>query len=214
VIAAWLLAAIGSSLAAENNLSEMLDEKIAVLDNVVLTETISRYSRVGSCIRKIDRRRALPRNGQTDGTLCFGDVATLLRTTREALSENSLFARTSGPEMVTTWHNPAQFRRWYVIVDSKTLWLEFEGKIRVSASGDLAGISWTSLNIPSETGISQITWNMDFHSVAIAGRTCTIPETAVYKVVHSGAGNREEWNETNFTAQGRYGSEVSVNFDR
>jgi hypothetical protein len=89
-----------------------------------------------------------------------------------------------------------------------------EGSVRIaSRTGDVRRIAWTSSPLPPETGIARITWTVDFQTVEIAGRLCTMPLTGVYRIARSGSGNRADWNVTEFSAYGRYGSAATVRFE-
>lgn len=222
-----------------------LDEKIATLDNLVLSEQISRYSQIDGRIHRVDsfdtlvniadgveqysevrrNNRRFSHVSQIDGVWSFGEIVTMLRTTRDALNAGipqpgaigRIGQDASGaeePEFELRYRYVGSSRRWFVTVGSKTYWLDFDGSVRIaSRTGDVRRIAWTSSPLPPETGIARITWTVDFQSVEIAGRICNVPRTGVYRITRSGSGNRADWNVTRFSAHGRYGSAVTVRFE-
>ena len=206
----------------------MLDEKIATLTNLVLREQIFRYTQCGNKIRKLDsfdslvnvsdgteqysevRRRNTTYShlSQIQGMWSFGETITMLRTTREVLGERDL------TESEIHYRCSAADKRWFVIVGQTTYWIDFDSLIRLSPeTGDLERIAWTALPLPPEAGIAGITWSVDFQSLEIAGRRSTVPRTALYRIDRSGTGHRSEWNVTQFSELGRYGSESTIRFE-
>jgi hypothetical protein len=210
-----------------------LDETITMLANLVLGEQISRYSQVKNKVHKLDSFETLVsvvdgveqysevrRNnkvyshvGQIDGIWSFGEIVTMLRTTRDAL--NGRTEPDAGEtELDLLYSYTAGSRRWFVMVGARIYWLDFEGSVRlVLPTRDIRRITWTSSSLPPETGITRITWTVDFQSVEIAGRVCTVPRTAVFRIARNGSGNRADCNVTQFSEQGRYGSESSLRFE-
>ena len=216
-----------------------LDEKIATLDNLVFHEQIARYTQVGNRICRLDTFDALVdivggserysevrRNdvgysnvSQLDGVWSFGETVTMLRTTRDALSQRILRPGqpepgSAEPEFNVEYRYSAGDQRWFLTLGSKTYWLDFEASVRSAPrTNQIQSIAWTSSPLPPETGISRITWRVDFHAVEIAGRVCTVPRTAVYRIERTGRGHPAEWNVAEFSARGRYGSETTVRFE-
>ena len=218
-----------------------LDEKIATLNNLVLQEQISRFSQIGNRISQVDSFEALvdiadgterytdvrrndknndknySRVDQIDGVWSYGETVTMLRTTRDALNDRILQSGATefsgDPEFEVGYRYAAGNHRWFLTVGPKIYWLDFEASVRFAAqTGDLRRIAWTSSPLPPETGVGRVTWTVDFQSVEIAGRLCTVPETAVYRIARNGSGHRADWNVTKFSGRGRYGSETSVSF--
>jgi hypothetical protein len=142
------------------------------------------------------------------GVWSFGEAVTMLRTTRDALEGRDLKAG----EM--RYRFSAADRRWFVMVGTVTYWLDFEGRLVVSpVTGDVERIVWTATSFPREAGVARIEWSVDFRPVDIAGRLCTVPKTGIYTIVRSGNEKRMEWNVTEFSEVGRYGSESVIRFE-
>jgi hypothetical protein len=221
-------------------LQAALDEKIALLSSVVIHETIDRYAQAGKTVRQLDtldtdvevidgterysgvRRNsiALASTGEIRGAWSFGEIVTLLRGARDALNQRVLDSRSTivengNPVVRMAFHYPSHSHRWFVRVDSRVYWLDFQGEIWISpATGDILRISWESTaGPPRATGVANILWTVDFRSAEIAGRICTLPDTGFYRVNHSVGDAWSEWNVTKFSGIGRYGSQVKVRFD-
>jgi hypothetical protein len=234
---------IASSICFAASLPEALaaglDGQIATMTNLVQHERISRYSQVGNKICKLDSFEALvnvidgveqyaqvrKKNktfshvSQIDGLWSFGETVTMLRTTRDALR-----GRVPVGDQVRYRYSGAD-RRWFVMLGSNmagsnmagstTWWLSFEAVVQVSPrNGDIQRIAWTSDALPPETGIAQIAWTVEFQSLEIAGRRCTVPKTAIYRITRDGGRNRAEWNVTEFSEQSLYASESTIRFDQ
>jgi hypothetical protein len=208
-------------------LSENLDEKIATLTNIVLREQITRYTQCGNKIRKLDsfdslvnvsdgseqysevRRRNTTYShlSQIEGMWSFGETITMLRTTRDVLSN------AAGTSNIVSYRCTAADHRWFVMVGPITYWLDFEGTIEVSPqTGDILRIAWNAISPPG-AGIARITWVVDFQSVEIAGHHRTIPATALYRIDRTGNSRKSEWNVTQFSDAGMYGSESTIRFE-
>ncbi len=217
-----------------------IDEKIALLSRLVIHERISRYSQAGNLVRQLDtldtdvevidgaerysdvRRNnvALGRTGDITGAWSFGEVVTLLRGARDALNQRVLDSRATilesgNPIIKLEFFYPSDAHRWFVSVESQVYWLDFRGTIWISpVTGDIVRISWESMAAPPPaTGVASVAWTVDFRSQEIAGRLCTLPDTAIYRVNHSVGDAWSEWNVTKFSGIGRYGSQVQLRFD-
>jgi len=155
---------------------------------------------------------------QIEGIWSFGELATLLRATRDSLNDCSLKTRAGAAEDgspfdLVTFHSPAGNRRWFATIRSRLYWLDFEGEIRTSAlTGEMLSVRWTSAVLPPLTGIDRIVWSVEFLPVEIAGRVSVMPGTAEYRVTHTGSGHRADWNITKFREWRRYGSQVLLRF--
>jgi hypothetical protein len=221
-------------------LQATLDEKIALLSSVVIHEKILRYSQAGNTVRRLDtldtdvevidgterysevrrNRVALAHTGDITGAWSFGEIVTLLRGTRDALDQHVLDTRSTitengRPVVRMAFYYPAASHRWFVSVASRVYWLEFEGRIWISPqTGDVLRISWESTAAPpAAAGVASVLWTVDFRSVDVAGRICTLPDTGIYRVNHSVGDAWSEWNVTRFLGIGRYGSQVNVRFE-
>jgi hypothetical protein len=221
-------------------LKAALDEKIALLSSVAIHEKIVRYSQAGKTVRQLDtldtdvdvidgaerysevRRNnvALAHTGEIKGAWSFGEVVTLLRGARDALTRESLDTRAAlaedgSPLIRIAFNYPSGSHRWFVSVDSRVYWLDFRGTIWISpVTGDILRISWESTAAPPPaSGVASVVWTVDFHSAAVGGLICTLPDTGVYRVNHSVGDAWSEWNVTKFSGIGRYGSQVKVVFE-
>jgi len=214
-----------------------LDLKIQELAGVIVREDISRYSAAGRSVRKIDdfnavveivagaeRYSDVERNGRryeriNQGIWSFGELATLLRATRDSLNDCSPrtgtgIAEDGSPFDLVTFHSPAGNRRWFATTGSRVYWLEFDGEIRTSVlTGEILSVRWSSAALPSLTRIERIVWSIEFRPVEIAGGIQVMPETAEYHVTYSGNGHRADWNIARFRDWRRYGSRVLVRFE-
>jgi hypothetical protein len=213
-----LLLAIALPGGAEvNPLGRRLDEQIATMATLVLRERVSRYSQSGKRICRRDSFKTVVDifdgvehysdvKGRERGVWSFGEAVTMLRTTRDQLG-----AATPGDAF--RYRCAASDRRWFATVGTTTYWLDFEASVAIAPrTGDIQSIAWTSSSLPPETGIDRLTWTIDFQSVDVAGRTCTIPRTGIYRVDRTGPRNRAEWNVIEFSPAGRYGSEAEIRF--
>ncbi len=207
---------------------QRLDSSLADLGNLVIHERVERYVGSGARTHRRDSLdavvevvdgveqysgiwrggRAIPEVAQLGGLWSFGELATLLRVTREALRKPVI---EDGGDIC--FLVPASQRRWYIGVDGKTFWLDFEGHVTVSPlTGEISRIDWISAPAPAGSGVARVTWSVLFHSVEVGGRNFTLPAEATYRVARAGAGNRAEWNVTTFSDYARYGAEATISF--
>ena len=219
-------------------LQRQIDAQLEALGTLVIQEDIDRYSGAGNKVQRIDSLRSVAevvdgverysrmlRNGRevapedVSGTWSFGELATLLRTTREALSLPGLQL---SPESAV-FQVAASRRRWFVSIDSRIYWLDFAGEISMSSNGQLRAIRWTSRQLPASTGVDHIVWSVSFRESQFGGHAYVLPEGAEYRVIHrcsnfqsaKAAKNlKVDWNITRFEVLGRYGSEVAVDYAR
>jgi hypothetical protein len=217
---AFAMAALALALPVGAELSPLgtrIDAQIAAMTNLVLRERVSRYFQAGKKVCRRDTFETVVNvfdgvehysevKGREKGIWSFGEAVTMLRTTREQIGD-------SRPGDVFRYRCAASDRRWFASVGSTTYWLDFEASVGIApATGDIRSIAWTSSSLPPETGIARITWTLDFQSVDVAGRICTIPRTGVYRVDRTGSRSRAEWNVIEFSPAGRYGSEAEIRF--
>jgi hypothetical protein len=213
-----------------DDLQNNIDRQISELRNIVMHEEIIRYSSVNGKTRKIDefdaevemdgsgeRSEFLARNGRPytkpariPGAWSFGDFSSLLCISREALTTVS--AATDSAAVMGAFHYPASSKRWFVAVDGRVYWLDFNGEITLSArTGDALRIAWTSAPPASDSGIVRIQRTVVFVSADVGGQTYVVPQSAEYRVFYRG--NRIDWNYARFTDPVRYGSSVSVKYE-
>jgi hypothetical protein len=218
-----------------SELCARLDRQIAALGAIVMHETISRYDTARGRAGKIDefdasvevadgvdslaslRRNGRPYTGVTpqQGAWAIGDFSTVLRTSREALGEQTMnlvpYSDREPGTLLLTFHCPASSALWFVMVESRIYWLDFQVEMRIStATGDVTEISWTSSPPAADADIRQIRRVVSFAPSEVAGQTYLLPNHAEYCVVH--AGNRVEWNTARFGNAARYGALASVRF--
>jgi hypothetical protein len=196
-----------------------MNSQIDALQTLVIHEDVDRYASVGNKTQKIDTFETTAEvidgveqysgtkhdghdvsGAEISGTWSFGELATMLRTTRDALALPGLQV---SPEHVV-FHLPASSGRWFVRIDSRVYWLDITGEVSSS------GIRWASSELPASTGVRHIVWTVAFRKAEVAGQTYLLPGIAEYRVIH--CGKRSEWNVTRFAAVGRYGSELSINY--
>ena len=226
---------VSQSTFSVGELCTRLDRQIADLRAIVMHETISRYHSAHGRTTKLDefdafveisggadrlallRRNGRPYSGETqlNGAWALGDFSTVLRTSREALGKQAgdpgFDADGETGILVTRFHCPASTGLWFVKVDSRIYWLDFQLEIRISAAtGDLTEISWTSLPPAAGTDIRQIRRTVSFAPSEVGGRTYLLPTYAEYRVMHSE--NRVEWNTARFGSPTRYDALSSVVF--
>jgi hypothetical protein len=228
-----------------------IDGVLAALTNVSLQEKISRFAGVSGATRRLDSFKAdvsiadgveqytgvkgmhqtYHHVSEIRGLWSFGEVVTMLRTTRDIIDSaaaNQIASRneiathgdTPGEEdasaqTVVQFQSPAANHQWFVTVDGRVYWLAFDGKIRISKrTGEIERLTWTSGSGLAETGIAGIVWDVNFRAATIAGITCTIPSESIYRIARGGVNQPVEWNLTRYAARGRYGSKASVRFEQ
>jgi len=230
-----------------------IDGVLATLASVAMQEKISRFAGVGSAARKLDsfeaevsiadgveqytgvkgRHRTYRHVSEIGGLWSFGEVVTMLRTTRDIIASaapNSNAPRDDvngfqfqedmpGEEDATAqtviqFQSPAANHQWFVTVYGRVYWLDFDGIIRISKrTGEIERLTWTSRSGPAKAGIANILWDVNFRDAIVGGATCTMPSDSIYRVIHNGLDKPVEWNLTRYAALGRYGSRASVSFE-
>jgi len=212
-----------------------IDRQITALGGIVMHEEISRYDSARGGTGKVDEFDALvemadgadsftglrrngrpcPKAAQIRGAWSFGEFSTLLRVSRDALDNQDVRLVTAPggePEtLIAAFHYAASDARWFVAVGPRIYWLDFQGEIRVSATtGDVLSIAWISAPPSPESGIGRVQRSVTFARTEVAGEIRNLPQSAEYRVVHTGG--RVEWNTARFSDPARYGALVSVRF--
>jgi len=230
-----------------NSVRANIDRMLATLSSVVMKEKISRFAGAGGGARQLDsfetevsiadgveqytgvrgHHRIYRHISEIGGLWSFGEIVTMLRTTRDIIDssttnrepEGGVFTGgAAGPEeaqaqRVIRFQGASASHRWFVTAHNRIYWLDFEGAIRISMqTGEIERLTWTSTAGPPEAGISSILWDVTFHGVSIAGNALTIPSDSIYRVIRRGPGRTAEWNLTEYLALGRYGSNVNVRY--
>ena len=219
-------------------IEQALDERLRTLSNVICSEETARYARRGKSTNQVDtlhlnvevldgieKYSEIRRNDKAyadmkkvPGTWSVGEMATLLKATRDAIETGQIQitrdeASDLGPSEVMTFRYTAEERRWYLLTHSQVHWLPFEGRLWASPDGEIRRITWSSKDVPTETGVSQVLWTVDFSRVDLEPVVVTLPDTVLYQVTYKNGADRVDWNVTHFSGYRRYGSETAVRFD-
>lgn len=211
-----------------------IDEEIAGLSAVVVHEDVEQYSSAHGTTRRTGSLEANAEVidglenytevkqygrevftvGQISGIWSFGELATLLSTSRDALGTSALRSVSHTVDervLIAVFHCRANSQRWFVAIDSIIHWLDFQGEIWMSAAtGQVLRIRWTSGGLPVDTGVHRIVWTVSFKATSVGGRIYVLPESTEYRVIHRAGWI--EWNVTRIEPRGRYGSKVWVSF--
>ena len=212
-----------------------IDRVLASLSSIVLREKISRFAGVAGIVRRLDsfeaevsiadgverytnvrgRDRTYQHVSEIGGLWSFGELVTMLRTSRDIIDSSAPKREFAPLQTVFRFQGSAADHKWFVTMTGQIYWLDFEGTICLSdRTGEIERLTWTSSSGPSGTGIASILWEVDFGVAAIAGELRTIPLDSVYRVVRTGRTRKAEWNRTEYVALGRYGSIVDVRYAR
>jgi hypothetical protein len=208
--------------AQARKIAAALDQRLLALANVICHEQIARYARRGmekyTGIRR--KQKIFPDMQKLPGTWSVGEMATLLSETREAIQlgdvqigqdESADLGRTS----ILTFSNPASARRWYLKANSQTHWLPFEGRVWTSPeTGEIQRISWFANDLPTESGVAQVLWTVDFSPVDLTNLVVTLPQKALYQITYRNGWDHLDWNVTNFSEYRRYGADTTIHFDQ
>ena len=206
-------------------LTANLDDAIAAVENVVVSEDISQYSKrrgrlrsaaVHTTVRVLSGVEDYGWNGPLPEPWCGGELSTMLRVTRNAIAAGRGGFSTAGNSLVMTFHATEAERAWQLVIGGRTYPLAFDGAAWFSAAtGRLERIRWegANLRLPPESGITRIEWDETFGENDIAGRSFLTPDSALYRVTYAAKIQRTDWTETHFTDFRRYGSTQSVQFD-
>jgi hypothetical protein len=211
-----------------------LDRVLSSLTNIAMKEQISRFDSERGIPRKLDSfetevsiaedteqytlvrgaHRTYKHVSEIGGLWSFGELVTMLRTTRDILaSAQDQSVSGDGPSEEIHFQSSADSRRWFVQANGRIYWLAFEGMIRISReSGEIERLTWIANENPAETGIGSILWDFNFHTVPVGNVICTMPSDSVYKVVRKGANRKPQWNVTTYSALGRYGATADVSY--
>jgi hypothetical protein len=220
-----------------------IDGVLGTLANVALKEQISRFASVGGVDRKLDafeaevsiadgveqyagvrgRNRTYQHVSEIRGLWSFGEIVTMLRTTRDIIGSSLASQVVPGQDTPgegeasasreIRFQGTSADHRWFVTVAGRVYWLDFEGTIRISSkTGEIERLTWRSLSGPPGSGVDSILWDVNFGVATIADIPCTVPSDSIYRVVRTGLGRTAEWNLTRYAAVGRYGSQSTVLF--
>jgi hypothetical protein len=215
-----------------------IDQLVKTLTNIALREKISRFASVRGADRKLDsfeaevsivdgaeeytgvrgHHRTYQHVSEIAGLWSFGEIVTMLRTTREILdasvtNQSVSNQDASNPGTVIRFRGASADHKWFVTVRGRVYWVDFEGTIRISnKTGEIERLTWNSAAGPPGSGIAGILWDVNFSVANVADMPCNMPSDSIYRVVRAGLDRTVEWNLTQYAAVGRYGSTESVRF--
>ena len=214
------------------NVGDDLERKLDALSNVVVHETITRFVGNRGQAKKLDEflavveladgreryseirsgRRSFASSDEVAGLWSFGELATVLRVTRDSVA-NARETYANG-ERTLEFRVPASSRRWFLRIAGRIHWLDFDGILHVDpTTGEIQRIEWFSSTLPEQTGVGQVSWDVRFGQRDVGGQVFTVPERGLYRITRPGRGNRAEWNVTAFSRYERYGSDVKIQFE-
>lgn len=207
-----------------------LDRTIASVENVVVDEDVAQYSKRGgetrsgeihAVVRVIGGNEDYAWRGRPSGHLpepwCGGELATMMRVTRDVLRQGQGTLSAESGSVVMTFHAAETDRHWQLVIGSRTYPLAFDGSAWFSqATGELVRIHWeaTDLHLPASAGIMRIEWDETFSTSDIAGRLFLTPSAATYRVSYAWKAERTDWTETRFSDFRRFGATESVQFEQ
>jgi hypothetical protein len=187
-----------------------------------MQEKISRYASTGGVTRTLDSfdadvsiadgveqytdvkgpHRSYRHVTEISGLWSFGEIVTMLRTTRDIIESSATNRIEDDPVgTVIRFQTPASNHQWFVMNGGRIYWLAFEGAIRISGrTGEIERVTWTSRSGLSGTGIASILWEVSFATVNVAGDACSAPSASIYRVVRTGVTQPAEWNLTRYVA--------------
>lgn len=218
-----------------------IDGIVSTLTSISVRENISRFAGVHGATRKLDsfetevsiadgteqysevrgKRRTYRHISEIGGLWSFGEIVTMLRTTRELigsanrnpLGEGSLGEAEPAEQLTIGFHCEAAQHQWFVTMDGRILWLGFTGVVRVSTlTGDIERLTWISAGGPEQSGIKSILWDVNFQTATVAGGLFRMPSDSIFQVIRTGNERKTEWNLTRYLPLGRYGSTASLSF--
>ncbi len=218
-----------------------IDNVVAALASLSMKENIERFTGTGAAARKLDsfeaevsvddgvehytgvrgKHRTYQHVNEIGGLWSFGEIVTMLRTTRDIIDSSDWDQQSPGADgeegaadqVVITFRSPAASRRWFVIAEGRTYWIAFEGAVRMSRkTGEVERLTWSAGFLPSGSGLASVFWDVNFRPVSIAGAAFIMPSDSVYRVVRKGVDRTTEWNLTRYAALGRYGSTATIDY--
>jgi hypothetical protein len=225
--------------AEAQRIESALDQRLWALANVVCHEQIERYARRGKTTNQLDtldvnvevlggiekysqillKQKPYPNMQKLPGTWSVGEMATLLSATRDAIDLGEAQvgqdeASDLGRSSMMTFTYSAGSQRWYLRSNSQLHWLSFEGRVWTAPeTGEIRRISWFARDLPTETGVAQVLWTVDFSPVDLASLVVTLPEKALFQITYKNGDDRVDWNVTRFSEYRRYGSDAAIHFD-
>jgi hypothetical protein len=228
-----------SGAAQAEQIESALDQRLSTLANVVCHEQIARYTLRGKTTSQKDtldvnvevlngiekysqirlKQKSFQDMQKLPGTWSVGEMATLLSATRDAIQLGQ--ARVSqeeltdlGRSVVMEFAYPASARRWYLKANSRVHWLPFEGRVWTSPeNGEIRRISWLANDLPTESGVAQVYWTVDFSPVDLSALVVTLPQKAVFQVTYKNGADNVDWNVTQFSEYRRFSADSAIHFE-
>ncbi|HXJ43134.1 MAG TPA: hypothetical protein VNH18_27890 [Bryobacteraceae bacterium] len=210
---------------------EELDRRIMGVTNLLCHQTIQRNSRNGRQVREdvvdADLRivgrtemysdirsngRYYKRFADLPGAWASGDLVTMLLVTRNALSLGAvrLASRTGEdgvPEVGAAFTRGERSGSWNMFVDAVPHPMAFEGTAWFEQSdGRLRQIEWRSTGEvqPSRMNITQVSWQVNFSTVEVAGEAFLAPAAAAYAIRYRPHVRREDRTLSTFSGFQRF----------
>jgi hypothetical protein len=216
-----------------------LNQRLWALANVICHEQIARFARRGKTTNQLDtldlnvevlggiekysrillKQKQYPNMQKLPGTWSVGEMAALLSATRDAIDLGEVQVGEEevsdlGRSSTMTFSYAAGAQRWYLRANSQIHWLPFEGRVWTSPeTGEIRRISWLARDLPTETGVAQVLWTVDFSPVDLSSLVVTLPEKALFQITYKNGADRVDWNVTRFSEYRRYGSDTAIHFD-
>jgi hypothetical protein len=229
----------GTGFGAAGPLIAELDRQLAAARNVVFDQETDRYFLRGSKLHTdvvtatiglvdgAEKYDAIRCGNKTYGSIkdvqgpfMTGELATVLRVTRDALARgNSLvshdFNEAGEPVVTARFHASAPAMGWLITVAASTYTLDFDGTALFSDdTGRLLEITWRARpNLLGCYGIETLSWTTSFTSSMVGGAAIVVPVKSSYRVAYSTATHRSEWTESTFSNYRRFGATAELKFD-
>jgi hypothetical protein len=159
-----------------------------------------------------------PGFSSVSGAWSEGEFGTLVRQTERLIADNpvenwALEELHGEPASVVTLHVAAGESPWDLVIEGGgRRSIAFDTTVWVSnLTGQIVKVSRRSTDVPSESGISAIEWNVTLKELATATGTWLVPDTGDYSVEYRDR-NHREWNRIYFSNYRRYGAESRITY--
>ena len=210
------------------NLGHLIDG----LANIAMKEEVSRYAGVGDHTSQVDtmeadvliadgveqysnvrrRHRLFRHASEIRGLWTFGELVTMLSTTRDIVADSGLGIQPNAGAVIR-FHASAGEHRWFMKVSDRVYWFDFDGALRFDLStGEIQSLTWTSGAGPAGSGVAGIVWEIRFCKATVAGAAAIVPAESTFRVLRDDRNRTTEWNLTRYVPLGRFGSTTDVSF--
>ncbi|MCU1325817.1 MAG: hypothetical protein JWN34_1187 [Bryobacterales bacterium] len=214
-----------------------LDRRIAGVKNLVCHQTLHRLSRSGRSVRadiveaelriigNQEMYSDIYRQGrryesftQLPGAWASGELLTILQVTQGAMRAQAGRLTTrlgadGSPETGVSFQHSSATQLWSLFVNRTPNAMSFEGTAWFGkAERQLRGIKWTSTGVvrPERLQISQISWEVTFAPVRVAGESFLAPSAAVYEVKYRPETRREDRTQSEFSDFRRFATTAQL----